>query len=51
VAPTLALSRHGFGALSIVVGLMCLLLVWRHRGNIARLIAGTESCIGGKKKA
>ena len=25
------------------------LLVWRHRGNIARLMAGTESRIGGKK--
>ena len=25
------------------------LLVWRHKQNIARLIAGTESRIGGKK--
>jgi glycerol-3-phosphate acyltransferase PlsY len=25
------------------------LLVWRHRENIARLIAGTESRIGAKK--
>jgi acyl phosphate:glycerol-3-phosphate acyltransferase len=25
------------------------LLVWRHRGNIARLLAGQESRIGHKK--
>jgi acyl phosphate:glycerol-3-phosphate acyltransferase len=50
VAPTLALAWHGLGAISIVVGLMCLLLIWRHRGNIGRLIAGTESSIGSKKK-
>jgi len=31
-------------ALAIVV--MCLLLVWRHEGNIRKLIAGTESKLG-----
>jgi len=51
VAPTLALAGHGLGAVAIVVGLMCLLLIWRHRGNIGRLIAGTENAIGSKKKA
>ena len=30
---------------------MCLLLIWRHKANIQRLLAGTESRIGGKKKA
>jgi len=50
VAPILALAWHGPGAVAIVVGLMCLLLIWRHRGNIARLIAGTENAIGSKKK-
>ena len=36
-------------ALSIVV--MSSLLIWRHRGNIAKLMAGQESRIGDKKKA
>jgi acyl phosphate:glycerol-3-phosphate acyltransferase len=36
-------------ALAIVV--MSSLLVWRHRGNIAKLMAGQESRIGDKKKA
>jgi glycerol-3-phosphate acyltransferase PlsY len=51
VAPTLALAWHGPGAVACVVGLMCLLLIWRHRGNIGRLIAGTETAIGSKKKS
>ncbi len=51
VAPTLALAWHGPGAIALVVGLMCLLLIWRHRGNLGRLIAGTENAIGSKKKA
>jgi glycerol-3-phosphate acyltransferase PlsY len=50
VAPILALAWHGPDALAIVVGVMCLLLIWRHRGNIERLISGTESAIGSKKK-
>ena len=50
VAPTLALAWHGPGAVALVVGLMCLLLIWRHRGNIGRLLAGTENAIGSKKK-
>ena len=35
-------------ALAIVV--MCLLLIWRHEGNIRKLIAGTESKLGQKAK-
>jgi acyl phosphate:glycerol-3-phosphate acyltransferase len=34
---------------AIFVGVMSLLLFWRHRGNIARLLAGTESRLGEKK--
>jgi glycerol-3-phosphate acyltransferase PlsY len=34
---------------AILVGVMALLLFWRHRGNIARLLAGTESRLGEKK--
>jgi acyl phosphate:glycerol-3-phosphate acyltransferase len=29
---------------------MCALLVWRHQGNIKKLLAGTESKIGQKAK-
>jgi acyl phosphate:glycerol-3-phosphate acyltransferase len=50
VAPMLALVRHGVGAISIVIIIMCLLLIMRHKANIQRLIAGTESRIGGGKK-
>jgi acyl phosphate:glycerol-3-phosphate acyltransferase len=32
----------------LAVGLMGLLLVWRHEGNLKRLIAGTESKLGQK---
>jgi glycerol-3-phosphate acyltransferase PlsY len=49
VAPTLALSNHGIGAVSIVVGVMCLLLIVRHKANIVRLVEGTEGRIGKKK--
>jgi glycerol-3-phosphate acyltransferase PlsY len=34
---------------AIVVGVMAALLAWRHKGNIARLVAGTESRLGEKK--
>ncbi len=49
VAPVLALARHGLGAVSVVVGIMCLLLIVRHKANIVRLIEGTEGRIGGEK--
>lgn len=48
VAPTLALAGHGIGAVSIVVAVMCLLLIVRHKANIVRLIEGTEGRIGKK---
>ncbi|HKX38426.1 MAG TPA: glycerol-3-phosphate 1-O-acyltransferase PlsY [Burkholderiales bacterium] len=34
---------------ALVVGAIAALLVWRHRGNIARLAAGTEPRLGEKK--
>ena len=39
---------------SPLLGLLCLmsiLLVWRHRENLNRLLAGTESKLGAKKEA
>ncbi len=38
----------GLAPVTPAVGAMALLLVWRHRENIARLVAGTESRLGQK---
>lgn len=35
----------------LVLAVMAVLLIWRHAENINRLLAGTESKIGGKKAA
>jgi len=40
----------GFHPMGIALLVVCLLLIWRHRGNIKNLINGTESRIGSKKK-
>jgi acyl phosphate:glycerol-3-phosphate acyltransferase len=34
---------------ALIVGVMAALLCWRHKGNIARLLAGTEPRLGEKK--
>ena len=39
----------GHPVAGIASGLMSVLLIWRHRENIARLAAGTESRLGRKK--
>ena len=49
VAPTLTLQKFGIGTISTAVIGMCLLLLWRHRSNIANLAAGTEGGIGRRK--
>ncbi len=36
-------------ALQAAVGAIALLIVWRHRGNVAKLLAGTESRIGRRR--
>jgi len=38
----------GLAPVTPAVGAMALLLVWRHRENVARLMAGTESRLGQK---
>lgn len=48
-APFFTALLLGLGAYFATVLVMAALLVWRHRENIARLISGTESRIGGKK--
>ena len=35
----------------LACGILSLLLIWRHRGNIQKLLAGTETKIGSKKSA
>jgi acyl phosphate:glycerol-3-phosphate acyltransferase len=41
----------GANVIALAVVAMSSLLIWRHRGNIAKLMAGKESRIGNKKKA
>ena len=48
-APFFTALLMGFDAYFACVLVMAVLLVWRHRGNIARLMAGSESRIGSKK--
>jgi glycerol-3-phosphate acyltransferase PlsY len=39
----------GLGNAAVAVLLIAALLVWRHKDNIVRLLAGTESRLGAKK--
>jgi len=48
LAAPLVLWWAGEPALAIVTTLMTALLLWKHRANIARLMAGTEPKIGAK---
>jgi glycerol-3-phosphate acyltransferase PlsY len=47
-APFYQLLIWGSGPLALAIGVMGLLLVWRHGANIAKLVAGTESKLGQK---
>ncbi|MCA0175645.1 MAG: glycerol-3-phosphate 1-O-acyltransferase PlsY [Proteobacteria bacterium] len=51
VAPLGQLLIWGGSPTAVAVGVMSLLLIWRHMGNIGKLMAGTESRIGGGKAA
>ena len=50
VAPVAAWRIVG-GEIAGAVGIVSLLLFWRHKDNIRRLLAGTESKIGANKKS
>ena len=50
-APFYEVLIWGAGPVALAIGVMGLLLVWRHRGNIRKLLDGTESRIGQKKAA
>lgn len=49
-APLYYIFLFGADAIAFAVVVMSGLLVWRHRGNIAKLMAGKESRIGQKKR-
>jgi glycerol-3-phosphate acyltransferase PlsY len=50
-APFWRVLNDGTDPAALAVAVMGLLLIWRHRANIQRLLAGTESRLGGKIKA
>jgi glycerol-3-phosphate acyltransferase PlsY len=50
-APLFDIFLFGPNVVAWAVFAMSALLVWRHRANIAKLIAGKESRIGEKKAA
>ena len=47
-APFYQLLIWGAEPTFIAIAAMSLLLIWRHEGNIRKLMAGTESKLGGK---
>ncbi len=50
-APVFQVFLFGPSRISLTVLAMSLLLIWRHRANISKLLVGKESRIGDKKKA
>jgi len=49
-APVFDVFLFGPSTISLAILAMSVLLFWRHRANISKLIAGTESRIGDRKK-
>jgi glycerol-3-phosphate acyltransferase PlsY len=50
VAPLLADWLLGRTEITVIVGIMCGVLIYRHKSNIRKLLDGTESRVGGPKK-
>ena len=50
-APLFDVFLFGPQVTALAVLVMSVLLFWRHRSNISKLLAGTESRVGDKKKA
>jgi glycerol-3-phosphate acyltransferase PlsY len=49
LAPVYQALFMGLGPVTVAAATMSVLLIWRHRGNIAKLRTGTESRIGAKR--
>ena len=49
-APILAWWLLGTIEITVVVAVMCAVLIYRHKSNIRKLLAGSEGRIGGPKK-
>jgi glycerol-3-phosphate acyltransferase PlsY len=50
LAPVHVHLLHGDSRRVVAVAVMSVLLIWRHRVNISKLLNGTESRLGGKAK-
>ena len=48
-APVYCYMLYGIHPYTLAVSIIALLLIWRHKTNIRKLLAGTEGRIGGKK--
>ncbi len=48
VAAAIAAAVLGFGALVPVLVIIAILIIWLHRANVRRLLAGQEPKVGGK---
>jgi glycerol-3-phosphate acyltransferase PlsY len=48
-APFFCFLLYGVHPFTATVGVIALLLIWRHKTNIKNLLAGTEGRIGGKR--
>jgi glycerol-3-phosphate acyltransferase PlsY len=47
-APFFCFLLYGVHPYTLAIGVISLLLIWRHKSNIRNLIAGTEGRIGAK---
>ena len=50
-APVFCYLLYGIHPYTLAVGVITLLLIWRHRTNIRNLLAGTEGRLGKKQEA
>jgi glycerol-3-phosphate acyltransferase PlsY len=50
-APLYDLWQSGPRPMTLAIAVLSLLLLWRHKDNISRLVKGQESRIGGKSRA
>ena len=49
-APVYCVFLFGVGPMGLTLTAVCVLLLWRHRNNIVKLLDGSETRIGSKKR-